>query len=137
MTENELQLEIKGLWQIVKRLEEKYKADNRKFTIDGHLLGSIGEVYVKGKFGLELLKNSHENHDAIERKTKKLYQIKTTQRDRIGLTKRPDNLIVVEIDNEGRPNIAYYGDGTKVWDIIKFKTSKQKFISLRQLKNLK
>lgn len=56
MSENELQKIIVELWAIVDRLENDYFEDGKKFTIDGHLLGSIGEVYAKEKFKLELLK---------------------------------------------------------------------------------
>lgn len=54
MSENELQKIIVELWGIVERLENNYFEDGKKFTIDGHLLGSIGQVYAKEKFKLTL-----------------------------------------------------------------------------------
>lgn len=137
MTEKQLQIEIKKLWEIVARLEMKYKSDSKKFTTDGHLLGSIGEVYAKEKFKLRLLRNSEKSHDAIDDKTNKKYQIKITQRDKVGLRNKPDNLIVIKINKEGIPIIIYNDIGEPVWEMIKHKTPEQKFITLRQLEKIK
>lgn len=137
MTEEQLQKEITGLWKIVKRLEKEYKTDNRRFTIDGHLLGSIGEVYAKEKFNLKLLPNSEKTHDAIHEKSKKKYQIKITQRDKVGLRSKPDNLIVIVIDSQGLPRVVYNDIGKPAWDLIKHKKSEQKFITIRQLEKIK
>ncbi len=137
MKKEELQKEIKGLWEIVKRLERKYKEDKRRFTIDGHLLGSIDEVYVKELFKLRLLPNSNKTHDAIDDKTNKQYQIKITQRKKVGLRSEPENLIVIAIDDNGEPDIIYNGSGKPVWKLIKDKKTEQKFISLDQLRQIK
>jgi len=136
MSENELQKIILELWAIVDRLENDYFEDGKKFTIDGHLLGSIGEVYAKEKFKLELLKNSSEIHDAEDKLTGKKYQIKITQRNKVGIRKEPDNLIVIKIDKTGMPEIVYNGDGKPVWDLIKHKNVEQKFISISQLEKI-
>jgi len=78
MNEKELQKIITELWKIVSRLENNYKKDDRKFTIDGHLLGSIGEVYAKEKFKLKLLPK-------IDRNTKR--QDNNTQQNKVSFTK--------------------------------------------------
>ena len=137
MNENELQKIIIELWGIVERLENNYREDDKKFTIDGHLLGSIGEVYAKEKFKLKLLKNSEKTHDAEDELTKEKYQIKITQRNKVGLRNEPDNLIVIQIDKTGMPKIIYKGIGKPVWDLIKGKKAEQKFISLTQLGKIK
>lgn len=54
---------IKELYKITSELESSYLG--RKFTIKGHLVGSIGEVIVAEHYGLTLLRNSAEMHDAI------------------------------------------------------------------------
>jgi hypothetical protein len=136
MKAEELQETIQELWDIVKKLEDNYKEDNRKFTVDGHLLGSIGEVYAKEKFNLKLLGNSEKCHDAIDEFNEK-YQIKITQRNKVGLRYEPDNLIVIKIEETGMPIISYKGCGKLVWESIKHKKGKQKFISINQLKILK
>ena len=46
------------LFEIVNWLEKDFSKHNRKFTIDGHLIGSIGEVLVAEAYDLELAENS-------------------------------------------------------------------------------
>ena len=64
---------IRELYAITTELESLYPG--RKFTIDGHLVGSIGEVLVAERYGLTLLSNSTQTHDA-EAKDGRLVQIK-------------------------------------------------------------
>jgi hypothetical protein len=135
MTAEKLQEEIQNLWNIVKRLETEYSEDNRRFTVDGHLLGSLGEVYTKEKFDLELLPNSEKIHDAKDKRGN-FYQIKITQRDKIFLKTEPDNLIVIAIDEIGYPKIIYNGDGKTVWNLIKDKNQIHKSVSIKQLSDL-
>ena len=73
---------IKELYAITNELESKYPG--RKFTIDGHLVGSIGEVIVAEAYDLELLRNSTERHDAVSKNGINV-QIKTTQINRISI----------------------------------------------------
>ena len=57
-----LEEKIRELYRIAAELEEKYPG--RHFTPDGHMVGSIGEVYAAEKYGLLLLEASSEKHDA-------------------------------------------------------------------------
>ena len=74
---------IQDLFRTVCELESRYPG--RKFSIDGHLLGSIGEVIAAEYYGLTLLPNSSERHDAKDRQGR-LIQIKATQIDRISIS---------------------------------------------------
>ena len=67
---------IKQLYKITNELEQTYPG--RKFTVDGHLVGSIGEVIVAEHYGLSLLPNSTKTHDAVSKEGKQV-QIKATQ----------------------------------------------------------
>ena len=53
---------LASLYRIVDRLELLFPG--RKFTPDGHLVGSIGEVVAARMFDLELLPASAPYHDA-------------------------------------------------------------------------
>ena len=44
---------VRELYSSVAELEELFPG--RKFTLDGHLVGSIGEVIAAHRYGLELL----------------------------------------------------------------------------------
>ena len=125
---------IKELYRITNELETEYPG--RKFTIDGHLVGSIGEVIVAENYGLELLPNSTETHDA-EAKDGKLVQIKATQINRIAISSEPDFIIVIQLQSDGSWIEIYNGPGKHVWDNAgKMQKNGQRPISIHKLKNL-
>ena len=125
---------IKELYKITNELENEYPG--RKFTPDGHLVGSIGEVIVAENYGLELLPNSTEKHDA-KTKDGKLVQIKATQVKGISIYSEPDYLIVIEILRDGSWVEAYNGPGKDVWNNAgKMQKNGQRPISIHKLKNL-
>ena len=64
---------IQELYRITSELEAMFPGS--KFTPDGHMIGSIGEVLVAAKYHLNLLDNSAKTHDAVT-KAGKLVQIK-------------------------------------------------------------
>ena len=82
-----LEEKIRELYRITAELEEKYPG--RRFTLDGHLVGSIGEVYAAEKYRLALLETSSEKHDALSADGR-LIQIKITQTDRVSMYSEPD-----------------------------------------------
>ena len=104
---------IQELFATVRELESRYPG--RKFSIDGHLLGSIGEVIAAEQYGLTLLKNSYETHDATD-KQNRLVQIKATQINRIVISSEPDYLIVIQITPDGNWAEIYNGSGARVWE---------------------
>lgn len=125
---------IKELYKITSELENEYPG--RKFTPDGHLVGSIGEVIVAENYGLELFRNSTEKHDA---KTKEgnLVQIKATQINRIAISAEPEYLIVIKILSDGSWIEIYNGPGKDVWDNAgKMQKNGQRPISIHKLKCL-
>ena len=103
---------IKELYSIVSKLESEYIG--RKFTLDGHLVGSIGEVLVSHYYDVELLPPSTEKHVAIT-KDGKLVQIKATQGSSVGLRSEPDYLIVIKILPDGSIKEIYNGPGANAW----------------------
>jgi len=94
MTATELKQEIISLLKHVYGLKLKY--GNRPFTIDGHLLGTLGEVFAAQQFGLTLNENSvKEGFDAT--KEGKKYQIKTTQQTGLSIKKPLEGTILIFI----------------------------------------
>ncbi len=106
---------IRELFRISTELEQAFPG--RKFTLDGHLIGSIGEVIAAYHYGLDLLPSSTEQHDAIA-PDGRLVQIKATQgRHHIALRSEPEHLIVLWIDdNTGEAQEVYNGPGAPVWE---------------------
>ena len=125
---------IKELYAITNELESKYPG--RKFTIDGHLFGSIGEVIVAEAYDLELLRNSTERHDAVSKNGINV-QIKTTQINRISISAEPEHLIVIQILSDGSWCDIYNGPGKTAWDQAgKMQKNGQRQIYINKLKNL-
>lgn len=125
---------IRELYAITTDLESLYPG--RKFTIDGHLVGSIGEVLVAERYGLTLLPNSTQTHDA-EAEDGRLVQIKATQTKRIAISSEPDFLIAIQIQENGTWMEIYNGPGGPVWENAgKLQKNGQRPISVAKLKSL-
>lgn len=125
---------IKELYKITGELERTYPG--RKFTVDGHLVGSIGEVIVAEHYGLSLLPNSTKTHDAVS-KEGKMVQIKATQVKGTSISSEPDHVIVIRILSDGSCEEVYNGPGKPVWDNAgKMQKNGQRPISLSKLRSL-
>lgn len=126
---------VKELFAITNELESLYPG--RRFTIDGHTIGSIGEVLVAEKLKLDLLPNSTEKHDAIDSEGR-LYQIKATTKDRVALSAEPDNLIVIKIFSDGTWDTIYNGPGRPIWENTgKKQKNGQRPITLSKIQKIK
>ena len=125
---------IKELYEITYELECAYPG--RKFTVDGHLVGSIGEVIVAEHYGLNLLPTSTKTHDAVSRDGK-FVQIKATQVKSVAISSEPDYVIVIKILSDGSWVEIYNGPGKPVWNNAgKIQKNGQRAISLSKLRNL-
>ena len=125
---------IQDLFETVRELELRYPG--RKFSIDGHLLGSLGEVIAAEYYGLTLLPNSYEKHDAKD-KQGRMVQIKATQINRIAISSEPDYLIVIQITPDGNWSEIYNGAGSRVWNNAgKMQKNGQRPISIAKLRSL-
>ena len=106
---------IRRLYGIVGELENDYRDQHRHFTLDGHLIGSIGEVYAAERYGIDLFISSTPRHDGMALDGR-LVQVKATQRNSVALNENPDYLIVLKIDGDGEISEVYNGPGQPVWD---------------------
>lgn len=70
--------EIKELLKITHKLRERYKKQKKQFSLDGKLVGDIGEVLAAEKYGLRLLNENARVHDAEEKATGRMVQIKSS-----------------------------------------------------------
>ena len=131
---NHIASRIRELYAITQELEQLYPG--RKFTPDGHLVGSIGEVLVAEHYGLTLLPNSSETHDAVTNDGK-LVQIKATQTNKISISSEPEYLIVIKLIPDGSWEEIYNGLGSPVWQNAgKMQKNGQRPISLSKLRTL-
>ena len=114
-----LEEKIRELYRITAELEEKYPG--RRFTLDGHLVGSIGEVLAAYYYGIDLYTASTEVHDGIIHDRE--VQIKITQQDSIQISAEPDYLIVLYLTKKGQVFEVYNGPGKEPWDSASKKDS--------------
>ena len=107
--------QIQKLFKISTELDLAFPG--RKFTLDGHLVGNIGEVIAAYHYALKLLPPIAEKHDAVS-EDGRLVQIKATQGVRqISLRSEPDYLIVLWINSKsGTVKEIYNGPGVCVWE---------------------
>lgn len=108
----------------------------RKFTLDGHLVGSIGEVMAAYMYDLNLVPNSTGVHDATTMDGK-LVQIKATQGSSVALRCEPSHLIVLKLSESGVPAEIFNGPGHIVWsNCSSLQKNGQKSIGLVKLRTL-
>jgi hypothetical protein len=103
--------EIKELLAITKKLKDKYP--EKGFTLDGKLVGDIGEVLVAEKYGLELLPENTPIHDAKEKSTGRLIQIKSSFKKNCYLPGHavPEFFIGININTDGSFEELFNGPG--------------------------
>lgn len=121
----------------IDELETEYPG--RKFTMDGHMMGSIGEVIAAKTFGFKLLPASSKSHDAICT-TRGNVQIKITgiRGSRI-IFNQPecDHLIVLKITSPTTAAVIYDGRGKPVCDALCKPTSTgQRSISISRIRQI-
>ena len=124
---------LKRLYEIVAELESLFPG--RKFTPDGHLVGSLGEVIAAHDYDLDLLESSAKTHDA--KKGSKHIQIKATQGKSVAMYDEPEHLLVLRLLKNGTAEEIYNGPGKPAWDNAGARQKNgQKSISLSRLRVL-
>ena len=103
---------VQRLIGIVNELEEDFPG--RHFTLDGHLVGSIGEVIASYYYGISLYTASMPAHDG-EVDGKKV-QIKITQQEDIVINEEPEYLLVLYLTKKGDVYEVYNGRGKAPWE---------------------
>ena len=110
----------------------------RRFTLDGHLIGSIGEAIAEDCYGIVLEKPSYKDFDGTYEG--KPVQIKTVQQDKVLLRCDEMNLsqdaclLVLYLNKSGRYYEVYNGSFTTVWKLVAPKDKRgYKHISINRL----
>ena len=91
---------IADLHNVVDGLDCMFAECDRRFTPDGHLVGSIGEAVAMNIYGLKLEQSSKEGWDALSTDGRTV-QIKTTSTRSIALKKAAQyaqSLLVLKLD---------------------------------------
>jgi hypothetical protein len=108
----EVTVQLEALYLASARLEAMFPG--RKFTLDGHLVGSVGEVVAAYMFDLDLARGSSLGHDAIARDGRRV-EIKLTQGAAVAIRHEPDHLIVLCRPKGGPVRVVFNGPGLLAW----------------------
>jgi hypothetical protein len=85
--------------------------NSRRFTIDGRLVGDIGEIIAAREFDIELDAKSRAHHDAKTRDGRDV-QIKATFKDRLTFTTEPVLYLGLKLSREGGHEVVFNGPGS-------------------------
>lgn len=110
------------------------------FTLDGRMIGDVGEAIATHGWGFKALPSNSKTHD-VETPAKVKVQIKTTQHTRngkgvgLGLDKRSfDHLIVIQVHEDATYNVLYDGPGSYIDQ--KREGKKSASLTVKQLREL-
>jgi hypothetical protein len=125
---------VADIYRAVVRLEQLYPG--RKFTPDGHLVGSIGEVIAAEALGLTLYPASYAGHDAHDGKGGDV-QIKMTAGKSVAMYAECIRLVVLKVVSPEEAEIVYDGPGAPAWSAAgKIGKNGQRVVSLSRLRAL-
>jgi hypothetical protein len=124
---------VAKLYAAVEELEKQYE---RRFTIDGHLMGSIGEVLAREAFKLTLHPPSYKGHDGLCA-TRGQVEIKITAGQSVAIRDDCNHLIVFKIIDCNEAQLIYDGLGAPAMLFAGKKGSNgQRRIALSRLRQL-
>ncbi|WP_420592721.1 DUF6998 domain-containing protein [Robiginitalea biformata] len=92
----------------------------RSFPLDGRLVGDIGEALVQKFFEVKLLPENNHIHDAQEKESGRLIQIKSSMKYNFSFPydRDPDYYMAVHINPDATLEIIYNGPGKPIRDYI-------------------
>ncbi|HEY8384228.1 MAG TPA: hypothetical protein VIL09_18965 [Microvirga sp.] len=85
-------------------------APHRRFTIDGRLVGDIGEIVAAEEFDILLDPISRERHDGVTSDGRNV-QIKATFQNALTIRREPELYLGLKLFRNGGYEVAYNGPG--------------------------
>ena len=104
---------LKMIFDAIERLKEAFP--NRAFTIDGRLVGDVGEVIAALEYDLVLHEVSQPTHDATTSDGRNV-QIKATFKDSLTFKTVPDYYLGLKLYPDGRHEEVFNGPGRIIYD---------------------
>jgi len=105
--------------QVFETCHELSMLTRRPISPDGHLVGSLGEIFAAAELGLSLTPPSNKGYDAVDSKGNKV-EIKTTTGKSVSLSAsgtEATRLVVVVLSRTGEASIAFDGPAHAVWGL--------------------
>src|SRR5579863_559528 len=107
------------IFQGISRLKKTFP--NRQFTIDGRLVGDIGEVIAALEYDVTLHDTSQPGHDGTTSDGRSV-QIKATFKEMLTFRTTPDYYLGFKLFQNGRYEEVFNGPGRLIYE--QFKTRK-------------
>src|SRR6266853_885311 len=109
---------VKQMLGIVEQLCAIYP--HKKFTLDGRLVGDIGEVLVEYAYDLKLFEDIKKHHDG-ETPDGRLVQIKATMKKNLTFPADhvPNYYLGVQVGSDGTFAEVFNGPGAIAWEAVK------------------
>ncbi len=108
---NEIKNALFLIFKGIELLQKKYP--NRKFTIDGRLVGDIGEILAAENYDIELDLKSQPKHDGTLYDGKRV-QIKATFKNTLTIKEIPEYYLGLKINKDGTFEEIYNGPGKMI-----------------------
>jgi len=111
---------IKQMLQVVKQLQQVYPT--KKFTLDGRLVGDLGEVIAEIAYEIKLHDDLRKHHDAIVTDgSGRQVQIKATMKASLTFPcdHIPDYYLGLKVHPDGTFTEIFNGPGSIAWRAIK------------------
>ena len=124
---------VKELLSVVARMQQSYP--KKRFTLDGRLVGDIGEILAEQIYDLELLEGQQPTHDAKSKD--RLIQIKTTMKNGLTFGDIPDYYLGLKVSQDGSVEEIYNGPGSIIWNAIKHRNRPRNYLYSIGLPTLK
>lgn len=108
---------VRDLVAVVSRLNKAYP--HKAFTLDGRLVGDLGEILVAETYDVVLFEKLEHHHDG--KSGRRLVQIKSTMKDSLTFPGNhvPDYYIGIKIHPDGSFETIYNGPGQQIADRLR------------------
>lgn len=109
---------VEQLLKIVQNLREAYP--KKRFTLDGRLVGDLGEVLAEQEYDLLIFEEIRKHHDALS-SDGRFIQIKATMQGSLTFPADhiPDYYLGIQIQTDGTITEVFNGPGKIAWEAIR------------------
>ena len=118
MTDISIPDAVQQMLKIVEQLCKSYP--HKRFTLDGRLVGDIGEILVEEVYDLKLFEDLRKHHDA-QSPDGRLVQIKVTMKQHLTFPADhiPNYYLAIKVSADGTFTEVFNGPGAIAWQAVK------------------
>lgn len=113
---NKIAYALKLIFDGINSLKEAFP--NKEFTIDGRLVGDIGEVLAALEYDIELFDVLVKGHDG-KTSDGRLVQVKATFKNSLTFSTVPEYYLGLKLNRDGNHEVIYNGPGKLIYEKYK------------------